>query len=75
MAVRSLPRTSARSLLFALLVLNGVTVSTLYWAQAVASMVRLEFGPSVWVSLMPSATLAGYAIGVALLAGLARDLT
>lgn len=75
MPVRLLPRSSARSLLLALLVLNGVTVSTLYWAQAVASMVRLEFGPSAWVSLMPSATLVGYAIGVALLAGLARDLT
>lgn len=75
MSARSLSRTSAKPLLVALFALNGVTVSTLYWAQAVASVERLEFGPSVWANMMPSATLAGYAIGVALLAALARDLT
>lgn len=75
MLVRSLPRSSASPLLAALLALNGVTVSTLYWAQAVASVAQLEAGPSIWASLMPSATLAGYAIGVAGLAAVARDLT
>ena len=75
MPARSLSRATVKPLLLALFALNGVTVSTLYWAQAVASLARLEFGPSLWASLMPSATLAGYAIGVALLAGLARDLT
>ena len=75
MTTQALPETSTRPLLISLFALNGVTVSTLYWAQAVASVARLEFGPSVWVSMMPSATLAGYAIGVAMLAALARDLT
>ncbi len=75
MTARLLPRTSAKPLLIAVLALNGVTVSTLYWAQAVASLARVEFGASVWAGMMPSATLAGYAIGVALQASLARDLT
>lgn len=75
MLTQTLSHASAKPLLISLFALNGVTVSTLYWAQAVASVARLEFGPSVWVSMMPSATLAGYAIGVAMLAALARDLT
>lgn len=71
----SLPRSSAVSLIAALLALNGTTVSTLYWAQAVAGHIRTDLGESWWVGLMPSAALAGYALGVALLAAVARDLT
>lgn len=75
MLARSASRTSARPLLLALFSLNGVTVSTLYWAQAVATLARQDAAPSVWAGMMPSATLAGYAIGVALLAAVARDMT
>ena len=75
MLARSVPRTSARSLLIALMALNGITVSTLYWAQSIATRAVLELGPSLSVRLMPSATLTGYAVGVALLAWMARDLT
>ena len=75
MLAPSVPRSSARPLLITLLMLNGMTVSTLYWAQSVAGVARSDLGPSIWLSLMPSAALAGYAIGVALLAFLARDMT
>ena len=75
MPVLSLPRSSVRPLLLTLLLLNGTTVSTLYWAQSVAALTRSEMGPSIWLGLMPSAALAGYAVGVALLASIARDLT
>ena len=71
----SLSRGAVRPLIISLLALNAMTVSTLYWAQAVASLARADLGASIWLSLMPSATLAGYAIGVALLAALARDMT
>ena len=75
MLAPSVSRSSARPLLIALFALNGVTVSTLYWAQSMAPLARLETGPSLWISMMPSATLAGYALGVATLAALARDMT
>ena len=75
MSAPSASRSSALPLLIALFALNGVTVSTLYWAQSMASLARLEMGSSLWVSLMPSATLAGYACGVAALAALVRDMT
>ena len=75
MLAPSVPRSSALPLLMALFALNGVTVSTLYWAQAMASLARTEMGSSWWATLMPSATLAGYALGVATLAALARDMT
>ncbi len=75
MLARTLPRIAALPLLIALFALNGVTVSTLYWAQSMAALARLDTGPSVWASMMPSATLAGYALGVATLAALARDMT
>ncbi|MDT7952168.1 MAG: hypothetical protein RQ966_11760 [Acetobacteraceae bacterium] len=75
MLAPSVPRISASPLLLALFALNGVTVSTLYWAQSLAPLARAELGPSIWMSQMPSATLVGYALGVAALAGLARDLT
>ena len=75
MLAPSVPRSSVFPLLAALLVLNGTTVSTLYWAQSVAPLARASLGASYWVGLMPSATLAGYAVGVALLASIARDLT
>lgn len=75
MLAPSVPRHSAVPFLAGLLLLNGATVSTLYWAQSVAGLVRADLGPSGWTGLAPSATLAGYAIGVALLASVARDLT
>ncbi len=75
MLAPSVSRSSALPLLIALFALNGVTVSTLYWAQSMASLARLDMGSSLWASLMPSATLAGYACGVAALAALARDMT
>jgi predicted MFS family arabinose efflux permease len=55
--------------------MNGTSVSTLYWAQSLVIRAGAEFGPSPLVQLMPGATLAGYAVGVALLAAIARDLT
>ncbi len=61
--------------LMPLIVANGVTVSALYWAQSVVVSASAEFGPSTAIRLMPGATLVGYAIGVAMLAGMARDLT
>ena len=75
MLAPSVPRSSALPLLISLFALNGVTVSTLYWAQAMAPLARVEMGASFWAGMMPSATLAGYAIGVAMLAALARDMT
>lgn len=75
MLASSVSRSSATPLLIALFALNSVTVSTLYWAQSMASLARLEMGSSGLASLMPSATLAGYALGVAILAALARDMT
>ena len=68
-------RPALAGLLVPLALANGVTVSTLYWGQAVVSRAVAEFGPSALISLMPGATLFGYAAGVALLAGLAGDLT
>ena len=75
--MRALARTSptALNLLTPMIITNGLTVSTLYWAQSMVSGAALEFGPSMAVHLMPGATLAGYAAGVALLALIARDLT
>jgi predicted MFS family arabinose efflux permease len=61
--------------LFWLAILNSASVSTLYWAQSLVLRAAAEFGPSPIVRLMPGATLAGYAVGVALLAAVARDLT
>ena len=75
MLAPSISRSSTIPLLAALLLLNGTTVSTLYWAQSVAGLVRADFGASIWINLMPSAALVGYAIGVAGLATLVRDLT
>ncbi|MBV8912405.1 MAG: MFS transporter [Acetobacteraceae bacterium] len=66
--------TTAR-LMVPLALANGVAVSSLYWGQAVVLRAGEEFGPSQAVSLMPGATLAGYAAGVAVLATLAGDLT
>src|SRR4051794_13652315 len=54
---------------------NAVAVSTLYWGQAVVAGAAEQFGPSATISLMPGATLAGYAAGVAGLATIAGDLT
>lgn len=75
MLAPSVPRSSTLPLLIALCALNGVTVSTLYWAQSMAALARLEMGDAAWATMMPSATLAGYALGVALLATFARDMT
>ena len=75
MAAFSVSRSVTGPLLVALLALNAATVSSLYSAQAVTGLARTDLGASFWISLMPSATLAGYAIGVALLAAVARDLT
>ena len=75
MRAPAIPRSSTVPLLAALFLLNGTTVSTLYWAQSVAGLVRSDLGASLWISLMPSAALVGYAIGVAILAAVARDLT
>ncbi|GAC1343508.1 MAG: hypothetical protein NVSMB18_19460 [Acetobacteraceae bacterium] len=50
-------------------------MSTLYWSQALVPRVIEEFGPTPAVLLLPGATLLGYALGVAGLATVARDLT
>ena len=55
--------------------LNGATVSTLYWTQSLAFDAATAFEASSIVRLIPAATFAGYAAGVALLAAAARDLT
>jgi predicted MFS family arabinose efflux permease len=68
-------RPSPGRILIPLVVANGATVSTLYWAQSVVTRAAAEFGPSADVRLMPGATFAGYAAGVALLASVAGDLT
>ena len=75
MLASTVPRSSTVPFLAALLLLNGTAVSTLYWAQSVAGLARSDLGDSFWVNLMPSAALVGYAIGVAVLAAVARDLT
>ena len=62
-------------MLIALALANGVTVSTLYWGQALLGRALEEFGPSATISLMPGASLIGYAGGVAALAAFAPDLT
>src|SRR3954452_16586437 len=69
------PRLSAVRLLLPLTLANGIAVSTLYWGQAVVARAGDEFGRSAAISLMPGATLAGYAAGVAALATVAGDLT
>lgn len=65
---------TARELIW-LAVMNGASVSTLYWAQSLVVRAAAEFGSSPVIRLMPGATLAGYAAGVALLAAVAKDLT
>jgi predicted MFS family arabinose efflux permease len=75
MATHSFPRLASGRELAWLCLMNGVSVSTLYWAQSLVLRAAAEFGPSPIVRLMPGATLAGYAAGVALLAAVARDLT
>ena len=75
MAALSRTANCVKPALFPLIAANGVTVSTLYWAQSVVARAVVEFGPSPAISLMPGATLAGYAVGVALLAAWSRDLT
>ena len=71
----SRPCLSARHGLVALALANAVTVSTLYWGQALVWRALDEFGPSSAVNLMPGATLIGYAAGVAGLAGFGGDLS
>ena len=75
MEALSRPCVAAERVLLPLIFCNGVTVSTLYSAQSVIGHAAAEFGPSSALQLMPGATLAGYAVGVALLAALCRDLT
>jgi len=53
---------------------NGATVSTLYWVQSLPGLVVEEFGPAASNTLTPAATLMGYAMGVAGLAALAKEL-
>src|SRR3954451_5220490 len=65
----------SRATLLPLTLANGVAVSTLYWGQAVVARAVADFGPSTTISVMPGATLAGYAAGVAGLATLGGDLT
>jgi hypothetical protein len=62
-------------LLLPLTVANGAAVATLYVGQSVVARAVGDFGPSATISLMPGATLAGYAAGVAGLATLSGDLT
>ncbi len=71
----SQPRAASTNVLIALAAANAVTVSTLYWGQALVWRAIDEFGPSATISLMPGATLIGYAAGVAGLAAIAGDLT
>lgn len=54
---------------------NGTTVSTLYWVQSLPGLVAEEFGRATSNTLTPAATLMGYAMGVAGLAALAKELT
>ncbi len=75
MSSHAVPRLASGRELVLFSVLNGAGVSTLYWAQSLVVQASAEFGTSLAVKLMPGATLAGYAAGVALLAAVARDLT
>ena len=58
-----------------LLLTNALAVSSLYWAQSVVGLAAADLGPSAIIALTPSATLLGYALGVAGQAILARDLS
>lgn len=54
---------------------NALTVSSLYWAQSVSGQATAELGQPALVAIAPGATLLGYALGVAALATLSRDLS
>ncbi len=56
-------------------VANAATVGTLYMMQALTSQNAIDFAGSPAVRWMQGATLAGYALGVALSAFFSRDLT
>ena len=58
-----------------LAVASALAVSSLYWAQSVVIQAAQELGPSTFVSMAPSATLLGYALGVAVLATYFHDLS
>ena len=58
-----------------LVVANALAVSSLYWAQSIVGEAAAEFGPSTLIAMAPGATLLGYAVGVAALATLSRDLS
>lgn len=75
MPAQAIAKLTAGGTLFWLVLMNGASVSTLYWAQSLVARAAAEFGASPLVGLMPGASLAGYAAGVALLASVARDLT
>ena len=75
MSVSSVSKPALGRDLLCFALMNGASVSTLYWAQSLVMRAGSEFGPSLAVRLMPGATLAGYAVGVALLAAVVRDLT
>lgn len=75
MAAQTIPKSATGRELISLALMNGASVSTLYWAQSLVLRAAAELGPSPVIQLMPGATLAGYAAGVALLAAVARDLT
>ena len=59
----------------ALVTANAITVSSLYWMQAVIAQTDAELGHSAILAMAPGAALLGYAFGVAGLACFSRDLS
>lgn len=51
-----------------------VTVSTIYWPQAMLAQMRTDLAEPTMVSLLPGATLLGYAAGVTTLAVASKNL-
>lgn len=51
-----------------------VTVSTIYWPQAMLEQMRTDLAEPTMVSLLPGATLLGYAAGVTMLAVASKNL-
>ena len=52
----------------ALALANGAAVATIYLNQAIVRSIAASFPQSAWLSLLPTATLAGYAAGVGCIA-------
>ena len=54
--------------------MTAVTVSTIYWPQALLTQIRSDMGEPTLVTMLPGAILLGYAAGVTALAVSSRNL-